>query len=396
MAAPTSHSFSADTPARRGRVIAVSLGIAIAAALVSTSAAVADTAIDGPVNIGTAADFAVLGASTVTNTGPSIVSGDLGLSPGTSVTGFDGLPDGTITNGSLQLTNTVAADARSDATIAFGVAAGLSPKASGLEELSGLLLNPGVYSGGALLLSNDGVLTLVGDSTAVWVFQVASTLTIGTDARIAFDGGAGACNVFWRVADSATIGTDAQFAGTVVADQSVTVNTGATIAGRVIALNAAVTLDSNTITAPEDCPPAGETFETETPVITSGSPTAATEGTPYAYAVTSTGTPTPTYLVTGGTLPDGLVLDRVTGIISGTPTTPGTTVVTITATNGSGADDSAEYAIVVVAAGTDSPAALPLVASGIDPGPALSAGAVIVLAGIGTLLIVGRRSARRI
>ena len=323
-----------------------------------SGAAVAGTVLDGPLNVGTAAPFGVLGASTVTNTGPTVVTGDVGLSPGSSITGFSGAPSGSFT-GTLHQTDAVAAQAQNDVTTAFNTASGLTPTTSGIGELSGLSLTPGVYSGGALSLADNGTLTLAGSAQSVWVFQAASTLTIGSATHMIVTGGASACNVFWRVGSSATIGTAAQFVGTVLADQSVTATTGATVVGRLLASNAAVTLDTNTITVPTGCPPAGTI--TSSPVITSGTPTDSTVGSPYSFTVTATGSPTPTFAVTSGTLPAGLALNGSTGVISGTPTTPGSSTVTITASNGQSPTDSAVYTFVTAPAVVPAAPVVPVV-----------------------------------
>lgn len=328
------------------------LGGAVLAALIlfaGAQSADAATTIDGPVGLGTAASYGALGASALTNTGPTVVTGDIGVSPGSSVTGFTGAPDGTFT-GSLHQTDAAAAQAQSDATTAFNAAAGLTPTTSGLSELNGLSLVPGVYSGGALALADNGVLTLAGSADSVWVFQAASSLTIGSATQIIVTGGANACNVFWEIGSSASLGTGAQFEGTILAKESITATTGATIVGRLLANTAAVTLDTNTITVPTGCTPPG-TVSTS-PTITSGAPTAATAGTPYSFPVTATGSPAPTYTVTSGSLPAGLTLNGTTGVISGTPTTPGSATFTITATNGTGPDSSASYTIVTAATAT--------------------------------------------
>ncbi|TFD31031.1 DUF3494 domain-containing protein [Cryobacterium cryoconiti] len=260
---------------------------------------------DGPVDLGTAASYGVLGATTVTNTGPTIINGDLGLSPGTSITGFGGAPNG-IVNGTVHATDAAAAGAQSDTTTAYNVAASLTPTTTGIGELSGLSLTPGVYTGGALALSDNGALTLAGSANSVWVFQAASTLTIGSATRITITGGASACNVFWQVGSSATIGTAAQFQGTVLAQQSVTATTGATIVGRLLARTAAVTLDTNTITAPTGCSPLDVTSETVSPTATN----------PIASDAPAVG-PTPA---------------DTTGAISGTPLAAGTAPVAPMAT----------------------------------------------------------------
>ncbi len=324
-------------------VLFVGSGLAAALLLGVTPAADAATVIDGPVGLGTAAPFGVLGASTVTNTGPTVVRGDLGLSPGTAVTGFGAAPNGVVT-GTVHRTDAVAAQARADARTADGTGRSLSPTRTGLSELDGLSLTPGVYDGPALRLAGGGDLTLAGAADSVWVFRTASTLTVGSASRITITGGASSCNVFWLVGSSATLGTAAQFQGTVIADQSVTATTGATVAGRLLALDGAVTLDSNTITAPTGCAAPGTPVQTASPAITSGTPTSATVGTPYAFTVTASGTPSPTFTATG--LPAGLTIDAASGVVSGTPTTPGTTTVTVTASNGTAPDVSATYEVV--------------------------------------------------
>jgi hypothetical protein len=400
--------MASTSPPRTFFAFAITIGLITAATFGVTSAASAATAISGPVNLGTAADYGVLGFSTVTNTGPTIVNGDVGLWSGTSITGFD-VPGGPGTvNGTIHTTDADAQQGQADALTAYNVAASLSPTQSGTGQLAGLNLSPGVYNGGALNLSDNGALTLDGDANSVWVFQASSTLTIGSATEIIITGGASACNVFWQVGTSATINSGAQFRGTVLADQSVTAVTGATVIGRLIALNAAVTLDTNTITAPTGCPPAGTVSDTPAPEITSGEPTDATVGTPYEFTVTAEGTPTPTYSVTEGALPAGLSLDTDTGAISGTPTTPGDSTFTITATNQQTPDASAIYTITVAPAAVVTPeipapggATGGLPASGSDiPGELAESGAdpvsplaavLLLLAGTGLVLVSLRR-----
>lgn len=337
-------------------LVLTGLGLAACLAVTAPSSASAATVIDGPVGLGTASTYGVLGASAVTNTGPSVVNGDLGVSPGTSITGFGTAPNGVV-NGTVHQTDAAAAQAQRDTTTAYDVAVSLTPTRTGITELDGLSLSPGVYSGGALQLADTGALTLAGSANSVWVFQAASTLTIGSGSRITITGGANACNVFWQVGSSATIGSGAQFQGTVLAQQSVTATTGATVVGRLLARTGAVTLDTNTITASSGCPTPGTPSETTAPVISSGAPTPATAGTPYSYTVTATGTPTPTYTAAG--LPAGLTIDSTTGVISGTPTTPGTSTVTITASNGTAPNDTQTVTITVQpsAAATPTPSA---------------------------------------
>jgi hypothetical protein len=197
------------------------------------------------VGLGTADSFAVLGASTVTNTGPSVINGDLGLSPGTSITGF---PPGTV-NGTVHAANAVAGQAQSDLTTAYNDAAGRTPALVVPGDIGGLFLTPGVYKrSSSLLLTGDATLDAQGNPDAVFIFQIGSTLTTASNSRVLLTGGAQACNVFWQVGSSATLGTNTSFRGTILALASITVTTRTDIVGRALARTAAVTLDTNTIT----------------------------------------------------------------------------------------------------------------------------------------------------
>jgi hypothetical protein len=205
-----------------------------------------------PVSLGTAAGFAVLGGSTVTNTGPTVLNGDLGLTPGTAITGFFGTiaNEGPgIVNGTVHQTDPAAALAQGDLTTAYNNLAALPFTTHYLvpTDLGGATLTAGVYkfdsSAGV-----TGTLTLSGPGD--FVFQIGSTLT--TAGTVLTIGGADAGNVFWQVGSSATLGTNTAFKGSIVALTSITLNTGATILnGRALARNGAVTLDSNIITVPE-------------------------------------------------------------------------------------------------------------------------------------------------
>jgi LPXTG-motif cell wall-anchored protein len=359
---------------RTASVALVSAGLL----MVSVAPAHAATVLDGPVGLGSAADFGVLSASTVTNTGASVIAGDVGVSPGTAIVGF---PPG-IVGGVLHSADAEAAQAQSDLTTAYNVAASLSPTATGLGELADLSLTPGVYSGGELSL--NGELTLAGSAESVWVFQAASTLTAGSSSRITMTGGASACNVFWQVGSSATLGDNSDFVGTIMAKASITAVTDATITGRLLADTGAVTLDSNDIIVPTGCD-TGSTEVSTSPTITSSAPSAATVGAGYSFTVTATGAPSATFEVTTGTLPGGLALNTTTGVISGVPTTAGSSTFTITASNGTSPDATSSYTLVTSAA-TVVPPESPAVPPVVPAAPAVlgSGRGTLVLAETGT------------
>ncbi|TMK39094.1 MAG: DUF3494 domain-containing protein [Actinobacteria bacterium] len=228
------------------------LGVLLSLLLASSAGAA-----QPPVGLGTASSFAVLAGSTVTNTGPSVVNGDLGVSPGTAVTGF---PPGTV-NGTIHAADAVAAQAQTDTTTAYNDAAGRTPAVSVSGDLGGSTLTPGVYKASSSLgLTGDVTLDAQGDPNAVFIFQVGSTLTTASSSRVLLINGANACNVFWQIGSSATLGTNTSFKGTILALTSITLNTGATVDGRTLARNGAVTMDTNTITR-GSCPtlPPGST-----------------------------------------------------------------------------------------------------------------------------------------
>ena len=243
----------------RSRAILMSLSLGMAATVIGGGQA---DAAQAPVGLGTVASFAVLAGTTVTNTGPSMISGDLGVSPGTAVTGF---PPGTVNNGSIHSADTVATQAQADLTTAYNDAAGRSPSAAISPGLGGQTLIPGVYSGGALGLTGTLTLNAQGNPNAVFIFQASSTLITDSSSTVALIGGANACNVFWQVGSSATLGTNSVFVGTVLALTSVSADTGAKVAGRLLARNGAVTLDSNFVTAPTSCSSASSTTTTAVP-----------------------------------------------------------------------------------------------------------------------------------
>src|SRR5580700_7681094 len=218
-----------------------------------TFTAGATTQSPAPVNLGSAASYAILAGSTVTNAGATFINGDLGLSPGTAVTGFG--PG--IENGTIRVSpDANAASAESDLTAAFNDVAGRTTnqivQPSG--ELGGLILAPGLYKapapGSFAISTGDLTLDARGNSSAVWIFQMpSSTLTVGSGLQMILINGAKASNVFWQVGSSATVG-GTLFRGNILASASITLQTGATVDGRVLTQVAAVTLVTNTVTKP--------------------------------------------------------------------------------------------------------------------------------------------------
>jgi hypothetical protein len=189
-------------------------------------------------------NFSVLAGTTVTNTGSTVVSGDVGVCPGTAVTGF---PPGT-TGGTIHIADGVASLAQAALTAGYIDAAGRAGGTSVAGDLVGKTLTAGVYTSTSSL-ANSGDLTLdaQGNPNAVFIFQIASTLITGSGSHIILANGALACNVFWQVGSSATLGTNSVFAGNIMALTSITITTGVNLDGRALARNGAVTLDSDTI-----------------------------------------------------------------------------------------------------------------------------------------------------
>jgi len=206
------------------------------------------------VNLRSAADFAILAFNTVTNVNSvgTTVNGDLGIFPGSAVTGF---PPG-ILNGSQKLANPTAQQAQADLLAAFNDAAGRPNPAVLAGNLGGLTFTPGLYkNSSSVLISGSGpgnnvTLDAQGDANATFIFQIGSTLTTGPGSQVILSGNAKAANVFWIVGTSATLNTTSIFKGNILAASAVSLKTGASLEGRALARNAAVALDSNVITTP--------------------------------------------------------------------------------------------------------------------------------------------------
>lgn len=270
--------------------------------------------------LGAAQSFAVLGATpNVNNTGPTIVTGDLGVSPAAAVVGF---PPGTVI-GTIHAADATAAGAQSANTTAYGVLAGEACNTSfGVPtDLAGMTLAPGVYCF-ASSAANTGLLQLdaMGNANAVWVFQIASTLITGSASTVSIINGGQACNVFWQVGSSATLGTTTTFVGNILALTSITLQTGASLSGRALAQTGTVTLASNAVSV---CSLAGST--TPTTLTTQASP-----------AVQMGGLIHDTATLSGGVAPTGTIVFELFGPNDATCTaTPAFTSTVTVAGNGS-------------------------------------------------------------
>ncbi|MEP6469233.1 MAG: ice-binding family protein [Chloroflexota bacterium] len=199
-----------------------------------------------PVGLGTAAPFAVLaGTPAVTNSGPTTITGDVGIHPAVAVTGF---PPGTV-NGTIHMADAVALQAKTDLVTAYNDAAG-RPVTDTHGSLGGLTLVAGVYNAGGVALDLTGTLRLDGqnDPNSVWVFQATSSLITASSSSVKLINGAKPCNVFWQVTSSATLGSGSSFVGTIMALTSITMASGVTLDGRALARNGKVTLLNDTIT----------------------------------------------------------------------------------------------------------------------------------------------------
>ena len=255
------------------------------------------------IGLGTADGYAVLAGSGITNTGSTVIAGDLGTFPTTTVTGENDI----ILTGTHR-SDTENAAAKGDLLTAFDNAAGQPSTQTISADLANpaATLTPGVYTQ-ATAMGLTGTLTLDGggDADAVFVFQAGDTLTTASASKVVLIGGAQACNVFWQVGVSATLGSDSTFVGTILAGTSITLNDRATVVGRVLASDGAVTMIDNVITRPLCSTP-----------ITSPAPTSPTPTTP------APTTPTPTGPTLGGDAPTGNA-PRTTGGTSDGPTTSG-------------------------------------------------------------------------
>jgi hypothetical protein len=260
----------------------------VSSATLTLTASVA-LAAQAPVGLGTASSFAVLAGSAVTNTGPSIINGNLGVTPGTAVSGF---PPGTV-NGTIHAADAVAGQAQNDLTTAYNDAAGRTPAVAVAGDLGGQTLTPGVYnSASSLGLTGQLTLNAEGNPNAVFIFQAGSTLTTASASDIDLINGAQACNIYWQVGSSATLGTASVFVGNILAYDSISMNNDVTVNGSALARNGAVTLIDDTIT-PASCTTSSGTGSTGTGAGTAskGTPAAGTSSAGKPAGTSSAGKP---------------------------------------------------------------------------------------------------------
>ena len=289
--------------ADRGR-LRLSAGVTVLLVVGMMFAGGAKAAGPPPVGLLTAEPFAVLaGTPAITNTGPSVITGNVGIHPGAAVTGF---PPGTV-NGTIHAADAVALQAKTDLVTAYDDAAGRTPAtvvAGGI--LGGQTLVSGVYNSGGLTFNLTGTLTLdaQNDPSAVWIFQATSDLITASSSTVSFINGAQPCNVFWQVTSSATLGSGSTFAGTILALTSITMDSGVTMSGRALARNGTVTLINDAITRPVCAAPT----PTPTPA-----PTSSTNPTPPAGTDIPPPPPTDATGTTAGSGPESALVFVVLG-----------------------------------------------------------------------------------
>ena len=286
----------------------------MAAAIVLLQGTPADAAIAPTVPLATSANYSVLGAETVTNTGYSVLAASLGLSPGTAITGFP--PGKVLPPGTTDTTNAAAAQAQNDLTTAYLNAKGRSVDQNTPAELANLKLQAGVYAGpgpgkAALKLNGPLILDGAGDPTSVFIFQTDSSLITGAGSTVSLINGAQECNVFWQVGSSATLGTGSVFTGNILALTSIWFTDSVTVHGRALATTGEVTLINDRFMKP--------TCDLTTPVGGDsggggGSTTNSSAGTPTTEA--APGTP-------AGLTPEGSGGPGGPDITAGSPNGPG-------------------------------------------------------------------------
>jgi large repetitive protein len=305
-------------------------------------------------SLGTADSFAVLGGSSVTSTESTVVTGNLGVSPGNTISSSI-----TVKVGATYRNDSVARQAQHDATSAYNDLAARTCTTTLTTPIGGMTLGPGVYClSSPTQLTGPLILDAANDPNAVWIFKIGSTLTTaaGSSVRVINNGYEG--NIFWQVSDSATLNAGTTFVGNVLTHNDITLHAGASISGRLLA-QGAVFLDGNNVTlccgpiivSPETLPDGRVCATYPTTTFTAGGGMA-----PYTFSVASDN-------VVYGPLPDGLTLTD--GVLSGTPTRQGSFKILITATDSKGCTGARSY-VIDIGCPDDPPIALPAATACVD------------------------------
>jgi len=336
--------------------------------VISLFCGVSSASAQTPPSLGAAQSFAVLGGGSVTAAGAgTVITGDVGVSPGVSITGSFTV----VSPYSTHQTDGPANAAQTSATALYvdlSTRGGAGPLGA---ELGGTTVTPGVYSFSSTAnIANNTSLILNGPG--IYIFQVGSAITANTGSNVLLQNGASPCNVFWQVTSAATL-LGVNFVGTVVAQAGITLGTGATLNGRALTTSAGVvTMNGGNTIGGCAAAPACPTTTIAPPTVPNGAVGAA-----YSQALTASGGPGPyTFSVVSGTLPAGLTL-TAGGLLSGTPTTVGTSTITIRATDANGCFAQITYTIVIGALGCPvvviSPATMPNATFGVPYSQTLTA-----------------------
>jgi hypothetical protein len=322
-------------------------------------------------SVGSAESYAIVGGTAVTAAGTgSVINGNVGVSPGTSITGFPGGAT-VVPPFSTHANDGSAIAAQGSVTALYTTLAGLGGATAIGPELGGVVLTPGTYSFSSTAnIAAGTTLTLSGAGT--YIFKVGSAITANVGSSVVLANGATACNIFWQVTSAATL-NGATFSGNVVAQSGVTLGVGASLNGRALTTAAgAVTLSGANIvggcsTAPAVCPAI-----TVLPATLPNGVVAV----PYSQILSGSGGTAPyTFAVTSGALPAGLTLTPA-GVLAGTPTAAGSSTFTVTVTDAAGCTGVRTYTIVIAAACpviTLAPPVLPPGAVGVSYSQAITA-----------------------